>query len=101
MKRGKVVSNSTFLSVTPLPNISSFLIIFSSLQFAVSPLLADFGDADFPLNFFQNSPKSYHDGWCREVKRECRIRFQGPAMWVEGQGGIFVDQYKGFDKIIY
>ena len=54
---------------------------------------ADFGDADFPIGTFQNSPKSYHDGWCRSMKNKCRIRFQGPAMWVEGQGGIDSSQY--------
>ncbi len=55
--------------------------------------MADFGDADFPIGLFMNSPKSYHDVWCREIKKTCRVRFQGPAMWVEGQGGIQISQY--------
>ena len=59
----------------------------------ISPLKADFGDADFPVGMFNNGPKSYHDGWCRFLKNECRIRFQGRYMWVEGKGGIDVSQY--------
>ena len=54
---------------------------------------ADFGDADFPSGMFDDGPKSYHDAWCRKIKNECRVRFQGPAMWVEGQGGIQSSQY--------
>ena len=68
-------------------------IIFSSL---VTPLKADFGDAEFPENLFQDSPKSYHDAWCRKLKNKCRVRFQGQAMWVEGKGGIFRNQYVGY-----
>ena len=59
----------------------------------ISPVKADFGDADFPVGMFKDGPQSYHDGWCRFLKNECRIRFQGRAMWVEGQGGIDVSQY--------
>ncbi len=54
---------------------------------------ADFGDADFPSGIFKSGPKSYHDAWCRQIKKECRVRFQGPAMWVEGQGGITIRQF--------
>ena len=63
-----------------------------------SPLTAraDFGDADFPSDAFSSGPKSYHDAWCRKIKNECRIRFQGAGMWVEGQGGIQSNQYLGF-----
>ena len=68
----------------------------SLLQISFPPLHAEFGDADFPDNYFDNSPKSYHDAWCRSTRNECRIRFQGPAMWVEGQGGIYIDQYEGY-----
>ena len=39
-----------------------------------SPVFADFGDADFPIDLFKNSPKSYHDVWCREIEKECRVR---------------------------
>ena len=55
-------------------------------------LKADFGDADFPIGMFDDGPKSYHDAWCRSIKNKCRVRFQGPAMWVEGQGGIQINQ---------
>lgn len=61
-----------------------------------APVKADFGSADFPIGMFDSAPKSYHDAWCRKIKQECRIRFQGSAMWVEGQGGIHVSQYKGY-----
>jgi len=57
---------------------------------------ADFGDADFPSGLFTSGPKSYHDAWCRKIKKECRVRFQGPAMWVEGQGGITIDQFVSY-----
>ncbi len=57
-----------------------------------SPAKADFGDADFPTGMFDDGPKSYHDAWCRKIGNKCRVRFQGPAMWVEGQGGIQRDQ---------
>lgn len=58
--------------------------------FCLFPLAAkaEFGDADFPVDMFVEGPKSYHDAWCRRIKNNCRVRFQGPAMWVEGQGGI-------------
>ena len=57
---------------------------------------ADFGDADFLSGMFEDGSKSYHDAWCRKIKNECRVRFQGSGMWVEGQGGIQSDQYLGF-----
>ncbi len=60
--------------------------------FLCSSVKADFGDADFPIGMFDDGPKSYHDAWCRKIKNKCRVRFQGPGMWVEGQGGIQRDQ---------
>ena len=60
------------------------------------PVRADFGDAAFPTGMFKDGPKSYHDAWCRKIKNKCRVRFQGPAMWVEGQGGIQRDQLVGY-----
>ena len=59
-------------------------------------VLADFGEADFPVGTFIDGPKSYHDGLCRELKNKCRIRFQGPFMWVEGEGGISIEQFKKY-----
>ncbi len=71
----------------------SLLLLSIALGITVfSPAKADFGDADFPTGMFDDGPKSYHDAWCRKIKNECRVRFQGPAMWVEGQGGIQRDQ---------
>jgi hypothetical protein len=61
-----------------------------------SPARADFGEADFPAEVFQSGPRSYHDAWCRKIKNKCRVRFQGPAMWIEGQGGIQRDQLIGY-----
>ena len=74
------------------------LLVLLSLATLASPLkvLADFGDADFPSSAFSDGPKSYHDAWCRRIKNECRVHFQGSGMWVEGQGGIQSHQYLGF-----
>ena len=66
------------------------------MAFIASPVKADFGDADFPSGMFDDGPKIYHDAWCRKIKNECRVRFQGSGMWVEGQGGIQSDQYLGY-----
>lgn len=68
----------------------------SAVSLIGSPAIADFGDADFPDNAFKDGPKSYHDTWCRKIKQECRVRFQGSGMWVEGQGGIQSSQYLGY-----
>ena len=72
-----------------------YLLLLAVISFTafVPSVKAEFGDADFPVGMFDNSPKSYHDAWCRRIKNKCRVRFQGPAMWVEGQGGIQVSQY--------
>ena len=84
----------------------AFLLSIAALTTVISSAKADFGEADFPIEMFGNSPKSYHDVWCRKIKNKCRVRFQGSAMWVEGEGGIqssqFIryrydsDQYYGF-----
>ena len=72
-----------------------YLRIIVSLAFLATsyPAKADFGDADFPIGLFEQSPKSYHDAWCRFMDNPCRVRFQGNAMWVEGQGGIERSQF--------
>ncbi|WP_269615682.1 hypothetical protein [Prochlorococcus marinus] len=74
--------------------LAAFLL--STFPVFTSPVKADFGDADFPIDLFKNSPQSYHDGWCRFIKNKCRIRFQGKAMWVEGQGGIYLSQFENY-----
>lgn len=66
--------------------------LLSLFSIFIGAVKADFGDADFPIDLFKDGPKSYHDAWCRTLKNKCRVRFQGPAMWVEGQGGIQRDQ---------
>ena len=75
--------------------MKKFLTIFGAflLSSLSIPAKANFGDADFPAGMFDDGPKSYHDAWCRTLENECRVRFQGPAMWVEGQGGIFRNQF--------
>ena len=74
------------------------LLLFSSLLFFVTTFVAyaDFGDADFSSSATSDGPRSYHDAWCKRIKNECRIRFQGDGMWVEGQGGIKINQYLGY-----
>ena len=73
---------------------SKLLNILVASAFAIpTSALADFGDADFPSGAFSEGPKSYHDAWCRRIKNDCRVRFAGPAMSVEGQGGITSDQF--------
>ena len=69
------------------------IFLLSCLCLFPSSVKADFGDADFPAKMFDDGPKSYHDAWCRKEKNKCRVRFQGSAMWVEGQGGIQQDQF--------
>ena len=68
------------------------LILLPLLTSLFSPSFADFGEADFPQGIFKDGPKSYHDAWCRWLENTCRVRFQGSAMWVEGQGGIHSSQ---------
>ena len=63
---------------------------------SINPIFADFGDADFPIEMFDDGPKSYHDAACRSLKNRCRVRFQGTAMWVEGYGGIELSQFKSY-----
>ncbi len=46
----------------------SILTFFSVL--ISEPVKADFGDADFPIEIFQDGPKSYHDAWCRTKKNK-------------------------------
>ena len=68
-------------------------LVFAACTIAPIPAKAEFGDADFPAGMFKDGPKSYHDGWCRRIKNKCRIRIQGQALWVEGQGGIYRPQF--------
>ena len=70
-----------------------FLVGSIALSVFSSVAKADFGDATFPVDAFKDGPKSYHDAFCRDLKNKCRVRFQGPAMWVEGKGGIQSSQY--------
>jgi hypothetical protein len=71
------------------------LTVFASVLLPLKAF-ADFGDADFPVGTFDDGPKSYHDAWCRKIKNECRVRFDGPVMSVEGQGGITSNQFITF-----
>ena len=70
-----------------------FLLSLLILGSVALPVKADFGDADFREDIEALGPQSYHDAWCRELQKKCRVRFQGRAMWVEGQGGIDRSQY--------
>ena len=74
-----------------------FIVLLGIASIGISiPAKADFSDADFPTNLFNDGPKSYHDAWCRKIKNKCRVRFQRSAMWVEGQGGIERSQLIGY-----
>ena len=76
--------------------IKFFLLLLMGLFCPINPVFADFGDADFPIDLFEQSPKSYHDAACRSLDNRCRVRFQGTAMWVEGYGGIELSQLKSY-----
>lgn len=65
--------------------IASILFLIAGLA---TPAQADFGEADFPSELFDQGARSYHDAWCGRINNKCRVRFQGKAMWVEGAGGI-------------
>ncbi len=56
----------------------------------------DFGNADFPSDVEVGSPKSYHDAFCRQLNRKCRVRFTGRKMFVEGFKGIERNQLIGY-----
>ena len=58
-----------------------------------SAVLADCGNADFSSSAISGGPRSHQVAWCKRIKNECRVRFQGDAMCVEGQGGIKANQY--------
>lgn len=73
-----------------------FLIVFIISFVLCLPSKADFGDADFPAGMFDGDSKSYHDAWCGRIGNKCRVIFNGPAMMIEGQGGIQSNQYIGF-----
>ena len=73
-----------------------FIFFLIGLFCSINPIFADFGDADFPIEMFDDGPKSYHDAACRSLKNKCRVRFQGTAMWVEGYGGIELSQFKSY-----
>ncbi len=70
-----------------------------SFSIFLQPSLAiaqDFGPADFPGDIEKNASKSYHDAWCRQLEKECRVRFSGRRMTVEGFRGIEREQLIGF-----
>ena len=71
-------------------------VVLGASTFAMSSAKAEFGDADFPAGLFNDGPKSYHDAWCRKIKNKCRVRIQGQALWVEGQGGIYRKQFQKY-----
>ncbi len=74
--------------------ITSLLLL--GTVFSPSVIAEDLGEADFPADVEDPSPNSYHDAWCRKLKRECRVRFVGNAMRVDGFKGIKRKQLIGF-----
>lgn len=51
---------------------------------------ADFGDIE------EGGPRSYHDAWCRQLRKECRVTFSGRTMKVDNYKGITREQLQGF-----
>ena len=57
----------------------------------------EFGPADFPADEVGKSmPETVHDAFCRKLGQECRVRFKGTSMTVDGYRGIERDQFLGF-----
>tara|TARA_B100000965_G_C19454148_1_gene696679 strand:+ start:313 stop:885 length:573 start_codon:yes stop_codon:yes gene_type:complete len=75
-----------------------FSTIFALLiGYSFPPLFAnDLGPADFPGDIEEGGPRSYHDAWCRQLKKECRVRFSGRIMTIEGFKGIDRSQLISF-----
>ncbi len=72
-------------------------LLFSLGMATTYPSLAnDFGNADFPADVEKDDARSYHDPWCRQLMKTCRVRFQGRKMWVEGFKGIDRSQLISF-----
>lgn len=51
---------------------------------------ADFGEVEAGM------PSSYHDAWCRQLHKECRVTFSGRSMRVDNYKGITREQLQGF-----
>ena len=56
----------------------------------------DFGPADFPGEVESGMPLSVHDAWCKQLNKECKVKFQGRTLTVEGYKGISREQLLGF-----
>jgi hypothetical protein len=60
-------------------------------------LAQELGPADFPASEVGKSmPETIHDAYCRQLGRECRIRFKGVSMSIDGYNGITRDRFLGF-----
>lgn len=57
---------------------------------------SDFGPADFDGDVESGMPASYHDAWCKQLRKRCRVTFQGRSMTVNGYRGITREQLLGF-----
>ena len=56
----------------------------------------ELGPADFNRNVEQGMPSSYHDAWCKQLNKNCRIKFSGRSMTVDDYEGITREQLIGF-----
>ena len=75
----------------------TLFIVASLIGLCGAPLIAnDFGPADFPAEVEDGMPLSYHDAWCRQLKKECRVKFAGRSMTVDGFKGIKREQLIDF-----
>ena len=57
---------------------------------------SNFGPADFPSDIEEKMPSSYHDAWCKQLRKKCIVRFSGRSMKVDGYKGITREQFLGF-----
>ena len=76
--------------------IISFIFITNLIP--LDALANNLGPADFPADIEKHGPRSYHDAWCRQLNKKCRVVFSGRDMTVEGFSGISREQLIGFRK---
>ena len=86
----KIRNAAIDLDAAEIPNIDASKITSGTIS---SSRISGLPASAISSGTFADGPKSYHDGLCRDLKNKCRIRFQGPFMWVEGEGGISIDQF--------
>ena len=64
----------------------------TSAGFCLKVKADSLGPADFPGDVMQGMPESYHDAWCKQLKKKCRVKFSGRSMTVDNYSGITREQ---------